>query len=86
MNCESQKLLNEINILDFAVREINLFLDTHPCHQEAMRFFTYYNRLKKEKTKEFASLYGPLTLDEAKQTGSEFLWTVQPWPWEGGME
>lgn len=49
MNCESQKLLNEVNILDFAVREINLFLDTHPCHQEAMRFFTYYNRLKKRE-------------------------------------
>ena len=30
MNCESQKLLKEISILDFAVVEIVLFLDTHP--------------------------------------------------------
>ena len=86
MNCESQKLLKEISILDFAVVEIVLFLDTHPCNQEAMRFFSYYNRLKKDKIKEYTALYGPLTLDQAKQTGNDFLWTVQPWPWEGGME
>lgn len=86
MNCEARKLLKEISILDFAVTEISLFLDTHPVHQEAMRYFTYYNRLKNEKSKEYASLYGPLTLEQAKQTGNDFLWTVQPWPWEGGME
>lgn len=86
MNCEEQKLLKEISILDFTVTELTLFLDTHPCNQEAMRFFTYYNRLKKDKMKEYSSLFGPLTIDQAKQTGNDFLWTVQPWPWEGEME
>ena len=47
MTCEQKKLLQEINILSFTVVELNLFLDTHPCNQEAMRHFDYYNRLKK---------------------------------------
>ena len=66
-----------------SVQQSDSAIDTyiHMCYVKKK-----YNRLKKEKMKELASLYGPLTLDEAKQTGSEFLWTVQPWPWEGGME
>lgn len=86
MTCEQSRLLKEINILDFAVVEINLFLDTHPCDQEAMRYFCYYNRLKKEKYEEYANNFGPLTLQQAKGQTREFLWTMQPWPWEGGNE
>lgn len=86
MNCEIKHLLKEISVLDFALTDILLFLDTHPCNQEAMRYFSYYNRLKKEKVKEYSELYGPLTTEHAKQSGNDFLWTIQPWPWEGGIE
>ena len=84
MKCEKDRLLEEIGILDFVVVELVLFLDTHPCHQEAMHYFDYYNQLKKEKEREYSALYGPLTLDHARGGTKEFLWTVQPWPWEGG--
>lgn len=86
MMCERDRLLKEIGILDFIVVELVLFLDTHPCSQEAMRYFDYYNQLKKEKMREFSAQYGPLTLDQAKGGNKEFLWTIQPWPWEGGEE
>ena len=51
MTCEQKKMLQEINILSFTVVELTLFLDTHPCNQEAMRHFEYNNRLKKEMKK-----------------------------------
>lgn len=86
MTCEQSRLLQEINVLDFVLVELTLFLDTHPCDQEAMRYFTYYNRLKKEKKEEYGSQFGPLTLAQAKGGTQEFLWTMQPWPWEGGVE
>ena len=86
MTCEQNKLLHEINILSFTVIELTLFLDTHPCNQEAMRHFDYYNRLKKEKYEEYNNMYGPLTLNQAKGRNQEFQWTMQPWPWEGGCE
>lgn len=84
--CEKDRLLKEIGILDFIVYELLLFLDTHPCHQEAMRYFDYYNQMKQEKMKEYGCQYGPLTVDQAKGGTKEFLWTIQPWPWEGGEE
>ena len=86
MTCEQNRLLKEIGILDFALIEIVLYLDTHPCDQEAMRYFSHYNRLKKEKRKEYSTQFGPLTLDDAMDKTEEFLWTIQPWPWEGGNE
>lgn len=86
MNQDEVRLFNEINLLDFALTEITLFLDTHPDNQEAMRFFNYYNRLKQDKMKEFAASYGPLTRNQATDQHGDFLWTVQPWPWEGEME
>lgn len=86
MNCEKNRLLEEINVLDFVLVELVLFLDTHPENQEAMNYFDYYNQMKKEKMKEYGKLYGPLTLDQARGGTNEFLWTIQPWPWEGGDE
>lgn len=86
MNCEQNKLLQEINILCFTVVELTLFLDTHPDNQEAMRHFDYYNRLKKEKYEEYSNLFGPLSINQAKGRNKEFQWTMQPWPWEGGNE
>ena len=61
MTCEQKKLLHEISILSFTVVELTLFLDSHPCNQEAMRHFDYYNRIKKEKCEEYANMFGPLT-------------------------
>lgn len=86
MTCEQRKLLREIDILSFTVVEINLFLDTHPCSQEAMRYFDFYNRLRKEKNEEYNRQFGPLTLHQAKGQTKEFQWTMQPWPWEGENE
>ena len=35
--------------------------------------------------KEYARLYGPLTIDTANDTCSRrWEWVMQPWPWEGG--
>lgn len=86
MKGDRERLLEEINILDFTLVELVLFLDTHPGSQEAMHYFDYYNQMKKEKMKEYGEVYGPLTLDQARGGTQEFLWTVQPWPWEGGEE
>lgn len=86
MTCEQKKLLREIDILSFTLVEITLFLDTHPGNQEAMRHFDFYNRLQKEKNKEYSNQFGPLTLNQAKGQTKEFQWTMQPWPWEGENE
>lgn len=80
-----EQMLQYINEVSFAVNDILLYLDTHPCDHDAMDFY------KKNVTKrdaalcEFAKYYGPLTVDTAyKAKNDTWEWVMQPFPWEGG--
>ena len=44
------------------------------------------NQLNELMSEEYANLFGPLTIKDAKGRTQEFQWTMQPWPWEGGCE
>ena len=85
-NARRQELLDRINAVSFAVDDVKLFLDTHPCSQEAIAYYQEYSRLRKEALKECAEKFGPLTVDFAMRDDSEnWNWTEEPWPWmEGG--
>ena len=37
-----QELMNRINAASFAVDDVKLFLDTHPCDKDAMEYFEKY--------------------------------------------
>lgn len=56
-------LLQWINVVSFAVDDVKLFLDTHPCDQNALAYFQEYSRMRNEALKEYAKYYGPLTID-----------------------
>ena len=65
MNCkcnERQRLLTEISKVDFVLKDLNLYLDTHPYDQQAIDRFRQYNRMKKQLTKDYTKAYGPLEL------------------------
>lgn len=79
------QLLCFINEVSFAVYEALLYLDTHPEDQEAMRFFREHNEKRERALKEYARMYGPLTISTADDAASSsWEWMCQPWPWEGG--
>ena len=80
-----QDLLHWINVVSFAVNDVQLFLDTHPEDQEALSFFSEYNKLRKEALDEYAKYYGPLTIDSANMNCQEtWTWINDPWPWQEG--
>lgn len=79
------QLLCFINEVSFAVYEALLYLDTHPDDQEAMCFFKEHNEKRERALKEYARMYGPLTISTADDAASSsWEWMCQPWPWEGG--
>jgi spore coat protein JB len=78
---EKQKLLNEIGKVDFALKELNLYLDTHPYDQQAMAAFGNYNTLKNNLVAEYTQLYGPIVLSTLDPNSSEWKWATQNWPW-----
>lgn len=84
-NCrERKKLLNEISEVDFALKELNLYLDTHPYDQQAIDAFRKYNSMKRQLTQEYTAAYGPLVLDILDNSMQEWKWALQDWPWERG--
>ena len=66
------QLLQRINEVSFAVNDILLYLDTHPCCEKGMALY-----------REYAQCYGPLTVDDALESdGNTWKWMEQPFPWE----
>ena len=50
---------------------------------DAISYFNHYKKLREEALREYARLYGPLTVDLATPECT-FDWASMPLPWEGG--
>ena len=80
-----KELMDHINQTSFAVDDVKLYLDTHPCDEEALAFFREYSQLHNEALREYAKQYGPLTIDTAGESCNErWQWINEPWPWQEG--
>lgn len=83
--CKPKDLLTHINHVSFAVDEVKLYLDTHPCDREALSYYQEMSRQRNVALKEYASAYGPLTVDTADRSCDEhWNWINEPWPWQEG--
>ncbi len=85
MGTETNKqkmLMNQIRSLAFAVNDLALYLDTHPCDQNALRCHTEYSGQLQDLRQLYQSEYGPLTIYDPMQNSWE--WIDGPWPWERG--
>lgn len=89
MNLETKPnrrdLLCLINQVSFAVDDVKLYLDTHPCDTAALDFFYEHSKTRNQALKEYAKYYGPLTIDTASTSCSDrWNWINEPWPWQEG--
>ena len=83
-NPESQSdMLRRIQEIDFAIIDLNLFLDTHPHCNEALELFTKLSATSKSLKHDYQSKYGPLYVTKASGT-APFEWVDKcyKWPWE----
>lgn len=77
------QLLQRINEVSFAVNDLLLYLDTHPCCEKGLALYGEYAEERKKLMKEYAECYGPLTVDDAVYSGGDtWKWMEQPFPWE----
>lgn len=82
-NMSQQDLLNQIMALNFAVNDLVLYLDTHPCDSCAIRKHNEYSNQVVNLTNQYQSMYGPLTVNfDSNQ--NRWQWSDEPWPWERG--
>lgn len=76
-----KKLLCEIKQTDFVLKELNLFLDTHPCNKEALEMFNIYEKKSRQLIYEYEKNFGPL-VPSANNNSESWEWIKGPWPWE----
>lgn len=78
-----KELLCRINEVSFAIDDLQLFLDTHPCDQRALDDTHMLVEERKKLLETYAKNFGPLTIDSTADSGSDsWTWATQPWPWE----
>lgn len=81
------KLLKEISMVDFAIVDLNEYLDTHPDDVDAVAYIKQYITILRRLKEEYASLYGPLTIyDAGFNDNKDWKWARMPLPWEGGCK
>lgn len=73
--------LAELMALDFAIKELQLYLDTHSKDKEALELLQSYIAMKKEGTRKYIEQYGPINIEDVEHAKS-FTWLNDPWPWE----
>lgn len=78
---EHDKLLKRIQAEDFSVYEAVLYLDGHPCDENALEFYAQHMETLKALKLEYRQNYGPLTI-YGNEDSSCWQWVNTPWPWE----
>lgn len=78
-----QEMMDEISRLDFAVTELNLFLDTHPNEAEALSTFSKAASTLKSLKHDYAKKYGPIYVTDSSSV-APFEWVADnnKWPWQ----
>lgn len=77
---EKERALYRVMALDFAINDLNLYLDLNPRDEEVFQTFKKYIEEHKKACKDYEKLYGPLKI--TKTTGSKYNWIDSPWPWD----
>ena len=60
--CERQRLLKQIQMHDFAITEVVLYLDGHPTCQPALAYYEKHKKLRDEAVALYNQQFGPLTI------------------------
>ncbi len=73
--------LVQLMALNFAMIELNLYLDTHPSDHDALEMHRDYRELFRKMKKQYEKQYGPVMARDSDDPNF-FTWVSDPWPWD----
>lgn len=76
------KMLTDIDSLDFAIIDLNLYLDIYPDDKYAIDLFNKYRNEQNELLHTYQNEYGPILLNSDALNNIPWMWDNKPWPWE----
>lgn len=77
---DREALLKKISTYQFAVLDMQLYLDTHPGDEDTLEKMEKFRDKAQPLIEQFETKYGPLTKN-ANETNN-WSWIKAPWPWE----
>ncbi len=77
---EKDQILLRIQELDFAINDLQLYLDLHPENNELYELFKKYVAESNKLTDYYSDKYEPLEIN--KDNCQSYQWYKEPWPWE----
>lgn len=72
-----------IGAYKFALYDLGLYLDSHPCDQQAMQLREVYKTRLCQLIDEYEQHYGKWINTTADVQDSWAEWVKDPWPWDG---
>jgi spore coat protein JB len=79
---EFYSLMEQLQMVDFVLVDLTLYLDTHPDDTQAINQFNHYTKERKQLKKSFESQFGPLMQYGNSYSGYPWAWADCPWPWQ----
>ncbi len=80
---EKDALLQQWQQYNFALIDLNLYLDTNPNDKKALTLYGEYLNTKKQLQDKYELKYGPIELSSNSVINGNWKWNNNPWPWEG---
>ncbi len=79
---EKMRWLRKIHAYDFALVELQLYLDTHPDDMDALKARKMYTARRKQMVTEYETRFGKYIVT-ADDVGNDYWdWVKDPWPWD----
>lgn len=71
--------LKNLMEVDFSLLEINLFLDTHPNDETAIKLHNTLAQKRMQARNDYVCKYGPLSNEDMSMCPWQYI--EAPWPW-----
>ena len=80
---EKDNLLYNIQMYNFALKDLNLYLDINPNDQYMLMEYQKIRKKLEELKEKYEYKYGPLCAEKSLNE-DKFSWIKNPWPWDKG--
>ncbi|MDD6879175.1 MAG: spore coat protein CotJB [bacterium] len=81
-NSQKDEDLLNLNQMQFAMHEANLYLDVYPNDSNMMKDFVRYRNEYNRLLNDYEKKYGALNINDSYLNSVPYGWEEQPFPWE----
>ena len=79
---ESDELLRQVQMHQFSMHDLALYLDTHPTDSEALEAFLAHREACERASALYVRRFGALRKEQTETENGWAAWSNTPWPWE----